>query len=82
MDTNRWRTAVARRIRTARQQADLSQTELSQHVGVSQQYISELESGDCLPSDLVRWRVADAVGVDAAVLFRYEVDDGEDEPVA
>jgi putative transcriptional regulator len=63
---------LANRVRVARAERDLSQTELADAVGVSRQTISSIETGQYCPSALLAFRLADALHVRVDELFRLE----------
>jgi DNA-binding XRE family transcriptional regulator len=71
----RGQTRLANRIRVARAERDLSQTELADAVGVSRQTISSIETGQYTPSALLAFRLAAALGVPVAELFWIEGDE-------
>lgn len=60
------------RMRVARAERDLSQTELAEAVGVSRQTISSIETGQYVPSALLAFRLAAAIGVPVDQLFWLE----------
>jgi putative transcriptional regulator len=62
------------RLRVARAERDLSQTELAQSVGVSRQTISSIETGQYCPSTLLAFRLARVLGVRVDELFWLEGD--------
>ena len=59
----RFRAEVALRIKQAREDAGLTQRELAQRAGISQQQVSYAESGAKLLRTTVIVKVADALGV-------------------
>jgi len=65
---------LANRLRIARAERDLSQTDLARAVGVSRQTISSIETGQYGPSALLALRLAAALGVPLANLFWLEGD--------
>jgi len=65
---------LANRLRIARAERDLSQTELARAVGVSRQTISSIETGQYGPSALLALRLAAALGVPLTDLFWLEGD--------
>jgi putative transcriptional regulator len=65
---------LANRLRIARAERNLSQTELAQAVGVSRQTISSIETGQYGPSALLALRLADTLGTPIADLFWIEGD--------
>jgi DNA-binding XRE family transcriptional regulator len=67
-------TRLANRLRIARAERDLSQTDLARAVGVSRQTISSIETGQYGPSALLALRLAAALGVRLTDLFWLEGD--------
>jgi putative transcriptional regulator len=65
---------LANRLRVARAERDLSQTELAQAVGVSRQTISSIETGQYGPSALLALRLAAVLAIPVAELFWIEGD--------
>jgi putative transcriptional regulator len=65
---------LASRLRVARAERNLSQTELARAVGVSRQTISSIETGQYGPSALLAFRLAAALDVPIASLFWLEGD--------
>jgi putative transcriptional regulator len=63
---------LANRLRVARAERNLSQTELADAVGVSRQTISSIETGQYGPSTLLALRIADALRVPISDLFWIE----------
>jgi putative transcriptional regulator len=63
---------LANRLRVARAERDLSQTDLARAVGVSRQTISSIETGQYIPSTLLALRIADALGKPLTDLFWLE----------
>lgn len=59
-------------MRVARAERNLSQTELADAVGVSRQTISSIETGQYVPSALLAFRLAAAIGVPVDQLFWLE----------
>lgn len=73
MDTETLYRTWGERIRAARRsKGDMSQADLARAVGTSQQAISQFEVGFRAPPDVLRLRIADALGVDVSDLFTYE----------
>lgn len=62
------------RLRVARAEHDLSQTELAKSVGVSRQTISSIENGQYCPSTLLAFRLAHVLGLRVDELFWLEGD--------
>jgi putative transcriptional regulator len=63
---------LANRLRVARAERELSQTELADSVGVSRQTISSIEIGQYCPSALLAFRLASALHVRVDELFQLE----------
>jgi putative transcriptional regulator len=63
---------LANRLRVARAERGLSQTELARAVGVSRQTISSIETGQYTPSALLALLIADALGKPVSDLFWIE----------
>ena len=63
---------LGNRIRVARAEQDLSQTDLARIVGVSRQTISSIETGQYGPSTLLALRLASALGRRVEELFWIE----------
>lgn len=66
------RPRLENRVRVARAERDLSQTELANAVGVSRQTISSIETGQYVPSALLAFRLAAAIEVPVDQLFWLE----------
>jgi transcriptional regulator with XRE-family HTH domain len=66
-------------LRRARLFADLTQVELAQLAGVTQQRISAWESGVSIPRDEARVQLARVLQTTVAELFPYPNNDGEGE---
>jgi len=62
------------RLRVARAECDLSQSELARSAGVSRQTISSVETGQYCPSTLLAFRLARVLGVRVDELFWLEGD--------
>jgi len=60
------------RLRVARAECDLSQSELARSAGVSRQTISSVETGQYCPSTLLAFRLARVLGVRVDELFWLE----------
>ena len=60
------------RLRVARAERDLSQSELARSAGVSRQTISSVETGQYCPSTLLAFRLARVLGVRVDELFWLE----------
>jgi putative transcriptional regulator len=65
---------LGNRLRVARAERDLSQTQLADRVGVSRQTISSIETAQYVPSALLALRLARALDTPVAELFWLEGD--------
>lgn len=63
---------LANRLRVARAERDISQTDLANSVGVSRQTISSIETGQYCPSTLLAFRLAAALATPVERLFWIE----------
>lgn len=63
---------LANRLRVARAERDISQTDLADAVGVSRQTISSIETGQYCPSALLAFRLAAALATPIDRLFWIE----------
>jgi putative transcriptional regulator len=63
---------LANRLRVARVECDLSQSDLADAVGVSRQTISSIETGQYGPSALLAFRIARALDAPVDRLFWIE----------
>ena len=63
---------LVNRLRVARAERDISQTDLAASVGVSRQTISSIETGQYCPSALLAFRLATALGTPVDALFWVE----------
>lgn len=63
---------LANRIRVARAERDISQTDLANAVGVSRQTISSIETDQYCPSALLAFRLARALATPVEHLFWIE----------
>lgn len=66
---------LANRLRVARAERNLSQTDLAESVGVSRQTISSIETGQYGPSALLALRIARALDRPITDLFWIEGDE-------
>jgi putative transcriptional regulator len=66
------RLRLANRLRVARAERDLSQTDLARAVGVSRQTISSIETGQYVPSALLAFRLAAELAQPISHLFWLE----------
>jgi len=66
---------LTNRLRVARAERDLSQSELAAAVGVSRQTISSIETGQYCPSVLLAFRLAHVFDVPVDQLFWIEGDE-------
>lgn len=60
-------------IRRVRREKDLTAAAVAREVGISRGYLHEIERGRYSPSDEVKIRIADAIGVDPNELFNLKV---------
>jgi len=63
---------LVNRLRIARAERELTQTELADAVGVSRQTISSIETGQYCPSALLAFRLAEILDTRIDELFRLE----------
>ena len=70
--STRPRPQLANRVRVARAERNLSQTDLARAVGVSRQTISSIETGQYGPSALLALQLAGALGFPMSELFWIE----------
>ena len=63
---------LGNRLRVARAERDISQTDLANAVGVSRQTISSIETGQYCPSALLAFRLAAALATPVERLFWIE----------
>jgi transcriptional regulator with XRE-family HTH domain len=61
---------VSRNIQRIRREKDLSQEEVAHRSGIHQTYLSGVETGKRNPSILIVERIAVALGVDVAEIFK------------
>ena len=66
------RKLVGRNAARLRKAADLTQEQLAERAGMSQQYISDLERGLCNPTIVTLNELATALGVSQVDLVREE----------
>ena len=64
------RKLVGRNAARLRKAADLTQEQLAERAGMSQQYISDLERGLCNPTIVTLYELATALGVSQVDLVR------------
>ena len=64
--------SLANRVRVARAERNLSQTDLAEAAGVSRQTVSSIETGQYVPSTLLALRLAQVLDVPVADLFWIE----------
>lgn len=69
-DTRSLATAWGREIKTRRKALKLDQTELAEHLGVSQATVSRWESGAMLPGAVMQARLVSRLGIDPVQLHR------------
>jgi len=70
--SNRQDGRLANRVRVARAERDLSQTDLAAALGVSRQTISSIEVGQYTPSTLLALKIAAVFGRPVEELFWIE----------
>jgi putative transcriptional regulator len=68
---------LTNRLKVARAERDLSQTELATLAGVTRQTISSVETGQYCPSALLAFVIARRLGKSVEDLFALEGDDDE-----
>ncbi|WP_135209728.1 helix-turn-helix domain-containing protein [Vitreimonas flagellata] len=66
------RALVGRNFRRLRLRADLTQEDVQERAGFSQQYVSELENGKCNPELETLFGLAKAVGASAVDLVTMD----------
>ena len=64
------RKLVGRNAARLRDAAGLTQEQLAERAGISQQYISDLERGKCNPTIVTLYELATALGVSQVELVR------------
>lgn len=69
MSNNRGMSIVPQKIKRARQQAGLTQGELADRAGLSQAYLSQIESGSKDPSVETLQKLANTLGIEPGSLF-------------
>lgn len=63
------------RLKVARAEADLTQEELAQRIGVSRQSINAIESGRYVPSTVLALKMAQVFGKPVEEIFMLEETD-------
>lgn len=63
---------IGKRVRTARERAVLSQGELAAKVGISQNALSQIETGRAQPRPATIRKIAEALGIPASSLVAPE----------
>ena len=66
------RKLVGRNAARLRNEAGLTQEQLAERAGMSQQYISDLERGKCNPTIVTLYELAQALGVSQVELVRED----------
>ncbi|MBI5242858.1 MAG: helix-turn-helix transcriptional regulator [Elusimicrobia bacterium] len=61
---------IIKKIKDFRHKLKISQIQLAEKAGLSQQHISKIESGQTLPNLQTLFRILDALGLDIAVAPR------------
>ncbi|HLV60456.1 MAG TPA: helix-turn-helix transcriptional regulator [Fredinandcohnia sp.] len=69
-DTTELRQALARRIRSLRQEAGLTQVELAERAGISNEFLSRIEHASGTPSLDTLARLARGLGIGLCELFQ------------
>lgn len=64
------RTRFGKRLRKIRREKDITQEQLAETIGVTGEFISNLERGKSAPSFETVEKLAEALGVDVEELFR------------
>lgn len=67
-----WRTAFGMKLKAAREDVPLTQTELATLLDVAQTTVSAWERGAAVPRDGLRLRLAELVNCSIHELFAYE----------
>lgn len=70
MDNSSLLVTIGLRVRTHRKALKLSQEKLAEHCGLFRTYLSRIEGGVANPTVLALASLADALGIDIAVLLR------------
>lgn len=65
--------SIGRRIAFYRKRAEMTQCQLSEQLGISESYVSQIECGATHPSLTRLSQIADILGVDIAVLISDKV---------
>jgi transcriptional regulator with XRE-family HTH domain len=60
------------RVRRTRREQDQTATDFARKVGISRTHLHRIEGGFQVPSDGVRIRIAQALGIEANELFSYK----------
>ncbi len=69
--------ALKNRIRVYRALREITQAELAERAGVSRRSVNAIENGEFVPSTLLAFRLAQALGVSIVDLFRPADETGE-----
>lgn len=63
---------IGAKIKYYRNIEGMDQTELSEKIGISRQYLSRLECGNSKPSVDLLFRISEVLGVDIALIMRND----------
>lgn len=61
------------RIKRLRRDGELTATDVAKAAGITRQYLHAIERGAYSPSDEVKLRIAEALGVTPAAIFSYDL---------
>lgn len=64
----KWREFISGRIRSAREKAGMTQTQLSEQTGIALSYISSLENGEISPTNKTLVKIAHSIGIPVSLL--------------
>lgn len=67
--------AWGEKIRRLRRDQDLTVTAMASTTGITRQYLNAIERGRYAPSEVVRVRIAEALGVELGEIFSYDLKD-------
>jgi putative transcriptional regulator len=67
--------AWGEKIRRLRRDKDLTVTAMAATTGITRQYLNAIERGRYAPSEVVRARIAEALGVQLSEIFNYDLKD-------
>lgn len=63
------------RIKRLRKTGDLTAIGIAEAAGITPQYLHAIERGEYSPSDEVKLRIAEAMGVKVSEIFSYDLED-------